>query len=335
MSTLKDIVVGNDQNEYQLTSAEELMSDRKNSWVGWKCSAGVDNIHITPDGNIFAATCKIGGLLGNVFDTGVLLPKHWVVCNKQWCMCGSDMKLAKVKDKVAIDLKPDLFKTSVNEMVNPTVIGNAYFHNLRDFPKNVSWDLGRRCNYSCSYCPPSTANNFEAHKSWGSLKQAADLILQEFCGDKKAKWVFTGGEPTINPNYLTLVKYLRENHQIIHTQTNGSRTPEYFSELIELSSIGFSIHFEEANLDRVIDNVKAIIEMKRTSQQAKLQWMGIRLMVAPGMFDKAFGLLNHLRLIDGFDDLCTVNMSTVYKKENGEQLMDYAQDELQKILQHA
>ena len=335
VASLKDIVVSNTEKEFKLTSAEELMSERKNSWVGWKCSAGVDNIHITSDGNIFTATCRVGGLLGNVFDTGVLLPRHWIACNKQWCMCGDDMKLLKVKDKESAVLSADLFSRQVDNVTNPVLVGNAQYYHLRDFPKNISWDIGRRCNYSCSYCPPSTANNFEAHKSWGSLKQAADLILTEFCRDKKGKWIFTGGEPTINPNYLTLIKYLAQNSQISHTQTNGSRTADYFEELIQFSSIGFSIHLEEASIPRILDNVTAIIKTKKINTAAKLNWFGVRIMVTPGSFDKAFSLLGQLKNIEGFAELCSVNLSTVYKKENGEQLMDYNSEELQKILAHA
>ena len=34
----------------------------------------------------------------------------------------------------------------------------------------VTWDLGRRCNYDCSYCPVTRHDNFSPHATLDELK---------------------------------------------------------------------------------------------------------------------------------------------------------------------
>ena len=41
----------------------------------------------------------------------------------------------------------------------------------------VTWDLGRRCNYDCSYCPAHRHDNFSPHATLEELK-ANDLYLR-------------------------------------------------------------------------------------------------------------------------------------------------------------
>lgn len=329
----KDIFFCDKEGNYSLHSIEEILSNRMNKWLGWKCSAGINNLHITADGNIFAATCKVGGLLGNVFDVGVKFSNEWLTCTKTWCMCGADMKLLKLKSGSDDTLSPP--QTFSEHTVEAHWIGPGNLHDYADFPQNITWDIGRRCNYHCSYCPPSTANNYEAHKSFLTLKTAVDTLLNNFCRGKRAKWIFTGGEPTINPAYMDIVKYIVKNTHLVHTQSNGSRDPSYFSELIEYGSIGFSIHFEEFNEKRLFDNCKAIVEKKFSNENASVNWLGIRMMVAPGGFERALKLKNDLLAMNEAKGINAINMSPLYRKDNGDQLMNYSTEELSLINSHS
>ena len=161
------------------------------------------------------------------------------------------------------------------------------------------------------------------------------MILLGFCRTKKAKWVFTGGEPTINPAYMDLVKYIYSFFHIIHTQTNGSRSKEYFEELIQYSSIGFSIHFEGYNPEKVLENAKAIIQKKKENEKACVQWFGIRLMVMPGRVEEALNFYNKVKGLDDFDKYASINMSPVYKKYDSSKLMDYTKEELDTIIKYS
>jgi sulfatase maturation enzyme AslB (radical SAM superfamily) len=82
----------------------------------------------------------------------------------------------------------------------------------------VTWDLGRRCNYDCSYCPAHRHDNFSPHATLDELKSNADFLFEyidTYMLYRKHKHVsisFTGGEPTVNPNFIPFVQYLRSEY---------------------------------------------------------------------------------------------------------------------------
>lgn len=83
----------------------------------------------------------------------------------------------------------------------------------------VSWDLGRRCNYDCSYCPVHRHDNFSPHASLDELKANSDFLftyIDTYMKHRKLKHTsisFTGGEPTVNPNFIPFIKYLKNAYQ--------------------------------------------------------------------------------------------------------------------------
>lgn len=332
----KALILANSSGEFEALSAEEAMGKRVNNWKGWRCSAGVDNIHVTPDGNIWSATCKVGGYLGNVYDDYFKIPDEWVACTKEWCMCGSDMRLRKAR---TLEFKEKTYEphpsNRVERISSVDWIAPFHFEAHRDWPKTITWDLQRRCNFSCSYCHPAISNNYEAHKSWGSLKHATDLIFECFAKGQMVKWVFTGGEPTLNPAYLDLVKYIRSFGHMIHTQSNGSRGPAYFSELIEYSCVGLSLHFESLNEARFIETCRAVIGKKSEHEEASKLWFGVRLMVPPGRGADAMRIRDELLAIPRFAEFSTLNMSPLYQRIKQDQLMEYESTELDLIIRHA
>lgn len=330
--SVKSLVAVDVFGNYSEYSVEEMLALRLNNWKDWDCSAGYNSLHITSDGNIFKATCKVDGYLGNVFDTGVVFPQHWAKCDKEWCMCGSDMQLPKSRsgkfESVELKVKvPDLKFFETVDLAPHCKIENSL--------KTITWDIGRRCNYHCSYCPPSTSNDYESHKSWSSLQQAADLLILGFCRGKRGRWIFTGGEPTINPNFMTLAKYLSEEFRHgVFTQTNGSRPKEYLMELLRYSSIGFSVHLQEANLPKLSETILALAAYKVQTPEMQRRTINVRIMVAPGHFSTAKSFYDQL-LADANRDAFNLQMSPLYRANDGERLMDYSAEELELIVEYA
>lgn len=82
----------------------------------------------------------------------------------------------------------------------------------------VTWDLGRRCNYDCSYCPTTRHDNHSRHATLNELKSNVDFLFEyidtyfQHRTFKEVSISFTGGEPTVNPNFIDFVKYLREQY---------------------------------------------------------------------------------------------------------------------------
>src|SRR6056300_900772 len=80
----------------------------------------------------------------------------------------------------------------------------------------VTWDVGRRCNYDCTYCPPHRHDNFSPHASLETLKKTGQFIFDygelmfKYKTQKSININFTGGEPTNNPNFLAFGEWLQQ-----------------------------------------------------------------------------------------------------------------------------
>lgn len=80
----------------------------------------------------------------------------------------------------------------------------------------VTWDVGRRCNYDCTYCPPHRHDNFSPHASLETLKKTGQFVfdyaelLMKYKKNKRLNLNFTGGEPTNNPNFLAFGEWLQQ-----------------------------------------------------------------------------------------------------------------------------
>ena len=336
LSTSVDLVNAN--GECASFSPEELMSRKLNSWKGWYCSAGSENIYVNHDGNVYVGACKVGGVMGNVYDYSLDVAQEWIECDEEWCMCGQDMQLRKARTKELVPRSFPPFKKIANKEIREYdwVLPNQ-FDGFSRFPRSVTWDLGRRCNYSCHYCHPSISNTYESHKSWGSLKHAADNIIKNFARGKKVKWIFTGGEPTINPNFMELIKYLHEKWHNLHTQTNASRRADYYSELIEYSSIGISLHLEYYREEKFLGVCRAIREKMADHKGAAKHWFEIRIMVAPNTIETALGIREKILTLPGFENFQNIHFSPLYKtglEETADRMVEYDGDEYERIIAH-
>ena len=118
----------------------------------------------------------------------------------------------------------------------------------------IEWNLGKRCNYDCAYCPSEIHDNTSPHTDIEILKAAVDKIAEL---NKPVRLSFTGGEPCVHPKFHELVKYARyRNIPYISVTTNGTRPYEYYASL-SVDQFVVSIHFEY-EWTRIVDTIKRI-----------------------------------------------------------------------------
>ncbi len=338
--THKSITLVNYEGDALALSAEEAMIKKYNSWEGWQCSAGAENVFIDADGFVYVAACKVKGKQGNVFKNQWELDEKWTTCPAKWCMCGQDMQLRKVRDESFFSLLDYPPSSNVDEMDRVDWVVPHYYHGFVTHPRFVTWDLGRRCNYSCSYCHPLISNQTDPLRTEDELMGAVDLIEKRFTKNNKAKWIFTGGEPTIIPSYMKMIKSLRGKGHDLHTQTNGSRNPDYHRELIRYSFVGISVHLEFANDDRLLKNFEAIIDEKHKNKTAGYNWFGVRIMVGPGNLERALELKKRTMAIKHFSKHGHMTLSPLYENNTTDpthhgRMLTYDPEEFKQILTHA
>lgn len=61
-----------------------------NRWKGWSCWAGVDELAIYADGNVYRGWCK-QDLIGTILDADISFPDNPTVCLRDSCHCNLDI----------------------------------------------------------------------------------------------------------------------------------------------------------------------------------------------------------------------------------------------------
>lgn len=82
----------------ELTHTNSLLAHRENRFKDWTCFAGVANLFVDADGNIFRASCRVGGKLGSVWDDDLVLTTEPITCTRLACVCSTDIKIPKFRE---------------------------------------------------------------------------------------------------------------------------------------------------------------------------------------------------------------------------------------------
>lgn len=127
---------------------------------------------------------------------------------------------------------------------------------------SMTWMIGSRCNYACSYCPDELHDDTSPHPDLNKLVR----VWQNFYSKTQQtglpyKISFTGGEVTTNKSFLPLLHYLRSEYDIsqIVVTTNGSASTAYYEKLARLvDAISFSVHSEYWDEQKFFSTVVAV-----------------------------------------------------------------------------
>jgi MoaA/NifB/PqqE/SkfB family radical SAM enzyme len=130
----------------------------------------------------------------------------------------------------------------------------------------VEWNLGKRCNYDCSYCPSSIHDNSSPHTDIEILKATVDKLMTL---GKPIRLSFTGGEPTVHPKFRELLLYCKHvGVSWISVTTNGTLPMEFYRTL-PIEQLVFSVHFEYDWM-RVCNTLMEVSAMTNISVIAQL-----------------------------------------------------------------
>jgi len=158
---------------------------------------------------------------------------------------------------------------------------------------NVSWLLGRYCNYKCSYCWPYARSDEKDHRPLSILTQTMDKIKSQARdnGFNSFHFSFSGGEPTVHPSFLELLEYYQGdieecNYLSTHMTTNLSRSVPWFAKYAEATknlhrvSITASWHREMAQKEPFREKLLFLQENDIHST--------VNMVMVPEMFDEFY-----------------------------------------------
>ncbi len=332
-------------------STEDVVASGQNSFLGWKCGAGVENLCINFDGDVQSASCGslpdgTLGKYGNIFED-FKLSSEWMSCPQQFCSCGADLFIPKVKSWDYNDhLK--FLRNGTHELEKRTEkvsspVGVERTFSVRN--KQVFWEIGRRCNYDCSYCHPYVHNSHEENKSLEKLKHAVQKLEEQFGRGNKINFAISGGEPTVNPDYMEFARFIHGKSHKLSTHSNGSRLPVYYTELINYSDLNISVHFEFFNRFKMLEVLTAIAReiFLRKTALCEVGHLEVMLMALPNKKDEVHDFEKEIWEIPYFNQFCTLNVMPIRghesieakEKKSGDVVLNkYKKEELKENFGH-
>ena len=131
---------------------------------------------------------------------------------------------------------------------------------------NVYWKLTDFCNFKCNYCPSFlhsgdyATGTIPGFPSYPAIVTFMDK-LKTIINGTQLNLQFGGGEPTLHPNFLDIIKYMSADNVHIGITTNGSRSEEWWNEALPfLDVVTISLHPEFTKIDKVNSVAKCITD---------------------------------------------------------------------------
>jgi len=138
-------------------------------------------------------------------------------------------------------------------------------------PFIINVDPTDMCNFQCKFCPTGDRELMKntSGRNYGSMdinlfKKIVDDIC-EFEKPIKVLRLYKDGEPTINPNFVEMIRYAKEKKcsERIDTTTNGSRlSPTKNLEIIDAGLDRINISIEGVNANQYKDFANFKIDFK-------------------------------------------------------------------------
>jgi organic radical activating enzyme len=121
----------------------------------------------------------------------------------------------------------------------------------------LTWVINNICTNACSYCPTNLHEGTNHHYEWKNAERFLNKLMSRH---KKINLSISGGEPTLSPHLIDLVKMFHNKGHPISVTTNGARSVRYYEEISPyVNNFSFSFHpsFEDVNFkDKVMASNK-------------------------------------------------------------------------------
>lgn len=135
----------------------------------------------------------------------------------------------------------------------------------------INWHIGLRCNFDCMYCPEMLHNTTDKDLTLVELQTYWKKIIEKTKHTGlNYRLNFTGGEVTINKNFLPFLYWLDDNYKNQITEcgftTNGSASKKFYIESISIdiiTFITFSTHSEFFNEQKFFNTVLEVNKIKK------------------------------------------------------------------------
>jgi organic radical activating enzyme len=255
---------------------------------GWVCNSGTYVYNLIMDSNSYISST----ICRSVEDYPIIdikampkFTKQYSLCPNDNCYCGMDIGIPKGKTLEDIVKLKKTFNSIENLNTipwynNETILAFGLSNFLTNKMIHVDWFLGKRCNFDCAYCSPSIHDNHSAYPDIRKLLDYYDYLTKTIMSNEKNKktinYIFSGGEPTLIPDYINFLKHIKNDNRFnseIRTLTNLTSNVDKLYRLNQISDITFSVHLKYMT-DKFISKVEKFLSIRdKTSKSLTVKFM--------------------------------------------------------------
>lgn len=127
------------------------------------------------------------------------------------------------------------------------------------FPREIFININNKCNMQCDYCFQHNKSNNTEQLTIDNIKTieeniSSSLFLKLF----KPNIILTGGEPTINPDFVHIVNYFHKKNYNIKIISNGKITESFFQAIkpTQKKNIFISISLHDPDIEKITNKIK-------------------------------------------------------------------------------
>lgn len=132
---------------------------------------------------------------------------------------------------------------------------------------HVEWNLGKRCNLDCGYCPAEIHDSHSDHTNINLLIDTVD-ILKDL--GKPIRLSLTGGEPSVHPDIEDLLRHAHNWLEWVNVTTNALRPPEWYLRQ-PVDHYVFSLHFDNKHWEKALSNIVNFAQQNETMENIPFQ----------------------------------------------------------------
>jgi len=116
---------------------------------------------------------------------------------------------------------------------------------------HVEWNIGKRCNLDCAYCPAEIHDNFSPHTD---LDIMVNTVYELEKLNTPVRLSLTGGEPTVHPQIIKIIECAKARLHWLSITTNALRSAEWYVKQ-PVDQWVFSLHFDNDHAIRAAENI--------------------------------------------------------------------------------
>jgi organic radical activating enzyme len=184
----------------------------------------------------------------------------------------------------------------------------------------VTWTIHDFCNFRCSYCPAGLNEGKRRQVTFEHVKKLFTVLKSKLEPDRKIIFAFSGGEPTLHPEFLEIVKYLYDNGVEVTMTTNGGKGVEWWREIEPyIAHMVISYHPEFSKFDKILEKVEFLHEHC---------WVNIDMMMDPKYWDEQMAYTERFKQFEKNISIMHLPIQQNFGTTNEGLLSDYTDEHI-------